>query len=164
MPPKPEEPAKIIMLRVVGGIEAGAATLARHVGPLGLSAKKVAVDIAKGTTEFTGLKCTVKLIIQNRQAQVEVVPSASTLVLKALNEPERDRKKEKNIVHDGNMTLENVYDIARVMRPRSMAREFKGCVKEILGTCFSVGCTVDGESPRDLTAQINDGSLVCPSE
>ena len=38
----------------------------------------------------------MKLIVQNRQAQIEVVPSAATLVIKALKEPERDRKKEKN--------------------------------------------------------------------
>ena len=34
----------------------------------------------------------------------------------------RDRKKEKNIKHDGNITLDQVIEIARTMRPRSMAR------------------------------------------
>jgi ribosomal protein L11 len=38
----------------------------------------------------------VRLAIQNRQATVEVLPSASTLVIHALKEPPRDRKKEKN--------------------------------------------------------------------
>ena len=36
---------------------------------------------------------TVQLTIQNRQARVEVVPSASALIIKALKEPPRDRKK-----------------------------------------------------------------------
>jgi hypothetical protein len=36
------------------------------------------------------------------------------------------------------------------MRPRSNAREFSGTVKEILGTAVSVGCTVDGEDPKDI--------------
>ena len=53
-------------------------------------------DIAKATTEWKGLKVTVKLTIQNRQAKVEVVPSASSLIIKALKEPPRDRKKVKN--------------------------------------------------------------------
>ena len=75
-----------------------------------------------------------------------------------------DRKKEKNIVHDGNVTLEQVYEAARVMRPRSMAKEFKGTVKEILGTAVSVGCTVEGEDPRDVQKQIDDGTLVPPDE
>ena len=60
------------------------------------SPKKVGDDIAKATTEWKGLKVTVKLTIQNRQAKVEVVPSASSLIIKALKEPPRDRKKVKN--------------------------------------------------------------------
>jgi ribosomal protein L11 len=36
---------------------------------------------------------TVKLTVQNRQAKVSVVPSAAALVIKALKEPPRDRKK-----------------------------------------------------------------------
>jgi large subunit ribosomal protein L12e len=61
-----------------------------------LSPKKVGEDIAKGTKDWKGLRVTVQLTIQNRQAQVSVVPSASSLVIKALKEPLRDRKKEKN--------------------------------------------------------------------
>lgn len=72
---------------------------------------------------------TVKLIVANRQAQIEVVPSAAALIIKHLNEPPRDRKKEKNIKHTGNVTLENIYEVARVMRPRSMAKDFAGTVK-----------------------------------
>lgn len=53
-------------------------------------------DIAKATGDWKGLRITVKLIIQNRQAKVEVVPSAAALIIKALKEPPRDRKKTKN--------------------------------------------------------------------
>ena len=38
----------------------------------------------------------MKLTIQNRQAEVEIEPSASTLIIQALKEPPRDRKKVKN--------------------------------------------------------------------
>lgn len=58
-----------------------------------LSPKKVGDDIAKGTKDFKGLKVTVKLTIQNRKATVSVVPAAASLVIKALKEPLRDRKK-----------------------------------------------------------------------
>merc|ERR1711976_793413 len=160
----PSDEVKIIYLRAFGGEAAGASSLAPKVGPLGLSAKKIADDVAKATKDYMGLRVTVKLVVQNRQAQIEVVPSAAALIIKGLNEPARDRKKEKNILHDGNVTLEQVYEVARVMRPRSMAKEFKGTVKEILGTCVSVGCTVEGEDPRDLQTQIDDGTLVPPSE
>jgi len=161
MPPKfdPNE-IKIICLRCFGGEAAGASSLAPKVGPLGLSAKKVADDIAKATLKFKGLRVTVKLIVQNRQAQIEMVPSAAALVVKALAEPERDRKKEKNVKHNGNISLEQVYEIARQMRVRSMAKAYVGTVKEILGTCVSVGCTVEGKSPRELQKEIDAGSLV----
>lgn len=39
---------------------------------------------------------TVKLTIQNRNAKVDVVPSAASLIVKELREPPRDRKKVKN--------------------------------------------------------------------
>ena len=41
-----------------------------QVGPLGLSPKKIGEDIAKATGEWKGLKITVQLTVQNRQAQV----------------------------------------------------------------------------------------------
>lgn len=46
--------------------------------------------------DWKGLKITVKLTVVNRQATVEVVPSASSLIIRELNEPPRDRKKDKN--------------------------------------------------------------------
>ena len=82
--------------------------LAPKIGPLGLSPKKVGDDIAKATGGWKALRITVKLTIQNRQAQIEVVPSASALIIKALKEPPRDRKKQKNIKHSGNITFDEM--------------------------------------------------------
>ena len=98
MPPKmdPNE-IKYVYVRVTGGEVPGASSLAPKVGPLGMSPKKVGDDIVKATGgEWKGLRVTCKLIVQNRQAKVEVVPSAAALVIKALKEPPRDRKKVKN--------------------------------------------------------------------
>jgi large subunit ribosomal protein L12e len=177
---------------------------------LGLSAKKIADDVAKMTKAYAGLKVTCKLIVQNRQvryyalllcslyvgfvlclsrlsvclfsypfspqtlyiffhaypqAQIEVVASAATLIIQALDEPMRDRKTEKNILHDGDLTIEQIYEVARLMRPRSMAKTFAGTVKEVLGTCQSVGCTVNGEAPHDIIDDINDpdGDIKVPA-
>ena len=108
---------------------------------------------------------TVKLIIQNRQAKVELVPSASSMVMKALKEPYRDRKKgPKDIKHDGNIPLEEIIEIARVMRPRSLAKELSGTVKEILGTAQSIGCTVNDEPAHDIIEKISDGELTIPDK
>ncbi|MCY5962169.1 hypothetical protein OV760_27720, partial [Salmonella enterica subsp. enterica serovar 1,4,[5],12:i:-] len=97
-------------------------------------------------------------------AKVSVVPSAAALVLKALKEPERDRKKTKNIKHNGNISLEDVSESARVMRPRSMAKDVSGSVKEILGTCVSVGCTVDCNDTKDLQQEISDCDVEIPQD
>lgn len=153
-----------VYVRAVGGEIGAASSLAPKIGPLGLSPKKVGEDIAKTTAkDWKGLRVTVKLIVQNRQAKVEVVPTASALVIKALKEPVRDRKKDKNIKHSGNLKLNDIIEIARVMAPRSCAKELAGTCKEILGTCVSVGCTVEGAHPSGLITKINEGEVEIPA-
>ena len=56
-------------------------SLAPKVGPLGLSPKKIGEDIMKATTDWKGLKITVQLTVQNRQAQVRAVKKNSPSVL-----------------------------------------------------------------------------------
>lgn len=82
--------------------------------------------------------------------------------------------------------MDEIINIGRTMRPRSMARTLAGTVKEILGSaqvqsnfiifiCFffflifksvfqSVGCTVDGKNPHDVIEGIDDGTVVIPEE
>ncbi|KAJ9590713.1 hypothetical protein L9F63_016229 [Diploptera punctata] len=165
MPPKfdPTE-VKVVYLRCVGGEVGATSSLAPKIGPLGLSPKKVGDDIAKATSDWKGLKITVKLTIQNRQAAISVCPSAASLIIKALKEPPRDRKKQKNIKHSGNLSFDDVINIAKTMRDRSMSRKMEGTVKEILGTCQSVGCTVEGKHPHDVIDQINNGELEVPED
>lgn len=154
----------IVYLRAVGGEAGATATLAPKIGPLGLSPKKVGDDIAKATSDWKGLKVTCKLTILNRQATIEVVPSASSLIIKALKEPPRDRKKVKNIKHSGNLTFEEIINIAQTMRSRSQARKLEGTVLEVLGTSQSVGCTVEGSRPHDIIDKIKAGQLTVPNE
>ncbi|KAL8707306.1 MAG: hypothetical protein Q9220_007649 [cf. Caloplaca sp. 1 TL-2023] len=160
MPPKfdPSE-VKEITLRATGGEVGASSALAPKIGPLGLSPKKVGEDIAKATGDWKGLRVTVKLTIQNRQAAVSVVPSASSLVIKALKEPPRDRKKEKNIKHSKSIPLEEIISIARTMQFKSLSKDLAGTVKEVLGTAFSVGCQVDGRSPKDVSDDVSSGAV-----
>ncbi|KAH6890030.1 hypothetical protein B0T10DRAFT_548516 [Thelonectria olida] len=160
MPPKfdPNE-IKVIHLRATGGEVGASSALAPKIGPLGLSPKKVGEDIAKATGDWKGLRVTVKLTIQNRQAAVSVVPTASSLIIKALKEPPRDRKKEKNIKHSKSVSLDEIIEIARTMRFKSFAKELKGTVKEILGTAYSVGCQVDGKPPQSIIDAIDSGDI-----
>ena len=79
-------------------------------------------------------------------------------------EPPRDRKKEKNIKHSGNVSLDEIFDIARTMRSKSLSKDLAGGAKEILGTAQSVGCTVDGRPPHDVIDAINNGEIEVPDE
>jgi len=153
---------KIICLRCVGGEVGATSALAPKIGPLGLSPKKVGDDIAKATLDWKGLRVTVQLTVQNRQATIAVMPSASSLIIRALKEPHRDRKKVKHIKHSGNLSMDEILAVARTMRPRSMARSLQGTVKEVLGTCQSVGCTVEGSHPHDIIDKINSGEMEVP--
>lgn len=164
MAPKVDPSAtKILYVRAVGGEGAGA-TLAMKVGPLGVPAKKVNEDIAKATAEYKSLRVRVKLTVANRVATIETVPSTACLVIKGLKEPPRDRKKEKNIKHHGNLTLDQVVEIARKNRSKSLARELRGTVLEVLGTCSSMGCSVEGMSARDMTAKVKSGEVAVPAK
>ncbi|KAH3673257.1 hypothetical protein WICMUC_003716 [Wickerhamomyces mucosus] len=163
MPPKfdPTE-VKFIYLRAVGGEVGASAALAPKIGPLGLSPKKVGEDIAKATTKFKGIRVTVQLRIQNRQAVASVVPSASSLVITALKEPVRDRKKEKNVKHNGNLQLEDIIEIARQMREKSFGKTLASVTKEILGTAQSVGARINYKNPHDIIEAINAGEIDIP--
>ncbi|KAF3799104.1 Protein transport protein sec23 [Colletotrichum gloeosporioides] len=146
-------------LRATGGEVGASSALAPKIGPLGLSPKKVGEDIAKATGDWKGLRVTVKLTIQNRQAAVSVVPTASSLIIRALKEPPRDRKKEKNIKHSKSVALDEIIEIARTMRYKSFSKDLAGTVKEILGTAYSVGCQVDGKPPQAIIDAIQSGEI-----
>mmetsp|Transcript_24871 Transcript_24871/g.34124 ORF Transcript_24871/g.34124 Transcript_24871/m.34124 type:complete len:166 (+) Transcript_24871:74-571(+) len=163
-PPPPPGEEKIVVMKCVGGEIGSASALAPKLGPLGLSPKKVGEDIQKATMEWKGIKVMVRLSVINRVATPTIVPTASALIMKELKEPPRDRKKVKNIKHSGNVTLDAILNIARIMRSKSMAKKLVGTVKEVLGTAFAIGCTVNGQPPGDVQKEIDEGKITIPDE
>ena len=165
MPPKGGEPeeAKYLYMKVVGGEVTSAAALAPKCGPIGLPPKKVGEDIQKATTKWKGVKIEIEITVLNRQCTVRVLPTAAPLIIEALKEGGRDRKKTKNVSHNGNVKFDDILKIAKTMREasKSMAVAYEGTVKEILGTCVSLGCTIDGKSAKEVTALVNDGEIKC---
>ena len=124
--------------------------------------KKVGDDIKAGTQAWKGIRVPILVSVQNRVVSVQVLPSASSLVLKALGEPPRDRKKDKNVKHNGNITFAKVVEIAKELEKagKSMAKSLNGTASQVLGTAKSVGCTVDGQDPRAIQAKLKSGDLV----
>jgi len=68
------------------------------------------------------------------------------------------------------LTLEQVIKVAKVMEARSYSKDFKGTVKQMLGTWYglfslnlyfsvSIGCTVNNEHPKKIIEKINQGII-----
>uniref|UniRef100_A0A914CXU7 Large ribosomal subunit protein uL11 n=1 Tax=Acrobeloides nanus TaxID=290746 RepID=A0A914CXU7_9BILA len=166
MPPKfdPNE-IKIVYLRCMGGEIASPTSLAPKIGPLGLNPLKISEDLAFATADWKGLKVTCKLTVQNRIAKIDVVPSAACLIIKDMTPaPPGQKKNGKNGRCVGNLTLEQIINIARMMRPRSIAKKLDGTVKEILGTAQSLGVTVNNRHPHDIVDEIRAGTIEIPEE
>lgn len=60
--------------------------------------------------------------------------------------------------------MDDIIRIARIMRPKSLAKNLAGVAKEMLGTAQSIGCTVDGRPPHDIIDDINSGDIEVPEE
>lgn len=160
MPPKFDPSQEItVIVRAVGGEMAATASLAPKVGPLGLNAKKIGEDIMKATKDWKGLKVTCELKVKNRVATVAVTPSVASRLIRALKEAPRDRKKVKNIKHNGNIAFSEILKIAKEAKGKSMAADLKGCVMEVLGTAVSIGCNIDGENPKAIQEKVAAGKL-----
>ncbi len=101
----------------------------------------------------------VQLKCQNRAAEITIQPTSSALIIKELGNYERDRKKTKGVTHKGNLTLEQIKKIAKTIEEKSLAKNLTGTVKSVLGSCLSVGCTVDKQSPKQIIAKINNGEI-----
>ncbi len=165
MGPKPaviDTEMKFVTLKVVGGEAPSNAVLSGKLAPFGCNPKKAGEEILKNTKEYTNIRIFIKLSIQSREIKkVEIFPMCSSYIIKELKEPIRQRRKVKGAVykHTGNLTFEQVKNIAKKMKEKTLSRDFKGSVKEALGTCLAVGITVDGKSPKVITEAVESGKL-----
>lgn len=83
---------QVVYLKCMGGEDGTTSALAPRTGPLVLSPKTAGDDTAKTIDDWAGLRITENLIIQNRQAQIEVIPSASAQIIEAIKEPQRQKE------------------------------------------------------------------------
>jgi len=152
----------VLRARVWGGDPNATSKLAARLGPLGVNTGQVGQQVAKLTDGHKGCRVSVQITIVDRQPTVEIVPTTSTLIIHALQEPVRDRKKTKNIKHSGSLTLDTVIDIAKQVRHKSMSRTLGGTVKEVLGTMEAMGARCDGDASRDIQRKITSGEIPIP--
>jgi len=110
------------------------------------------------TKAYAGMKVPVKVIVDTDTKDFEVeigTPTTSALIVKELGieKGSGSPKAEKA----GNLTVEQVAKIAMMKLPGSYALSNTTAAKEILGTCVSMGITVDGRDPREVQKEISEG-------
>lgn len=106
---------KVMYLRCTIGEVGATSALTPKIGSLGLSPKKVGDDVVKATGDWQGLRITVRLTIQNKQAHTE-----GTLCLcsdhQSTQGATKRQKEAENIKHNGNITLNEIVNIAQQMK------------------------------------------------
>lgn len=82
-------------------------------------------------------------------------PPVSALIKKELGVEKGAKTAGSEVV--GNLSLQQVVQIAKVKRSGSLAKTLKAAVKEVLGTCVSMGVTVEGRDPREIQQEVDAG-------
>ncbi|MEK6981573.1 MAG: 50S ribosomal protein L11 [Candidatus Micrarchaeota archaeon] len=147
---------KIIDTIVDGGKATAGPPLGPALGPLGVPAPKVIADINTATKAFEGMKVPVKVIVETstKTYRIEVgTPPIAELVKKAAGVEKGSGTKE---VKAGNITFEKIKEIA-TNASKSLGKDLKQKVKEIAGTCVSMGISVDGKGAKDFIKAVDEG-------
>ncbi len=150
--------AETIEVLVDGGKATAGAPLGPALGPMGLNVIEVVKAINEKTRSFEGMKVPVKLVIDSRTKEytIEVgTPGTAALILKELGAEKGSGEAGKTRI--GNLTLAQAVKVANMKTESMQSRDLRARVLEVVGTCVSMGVTVDGKSPKDVTAEIRAG-------
>ena len=149
---------KVVELLVSGGQANAGPPLGPALGPLGVNILLVVNKINELTKDYAGMKVPVKVTVDVEVKEFEVtvgVPTAAALVVSEL-------KVEKgsgtpNSVKVGDLKMDQVVRIARIKKEQLLSGDLKNAAKEVLGTCVSMGVTVEGKDPREVQSEIDAG-------
>ncbi len=157
--------AQVVEVLVEGGKATPGPPLGPALGPLGLNVAQVVKDINEKTKAFAGMQVPVKVIVDpaTKKYEIEVgTPPTTALIKKELGIEKGSSDARGTKV--GDLTMDQVVRIARMKRENSISYDLKGVVLEVLGTCVSMGVTVEGKDPREIQKLIKDGSIAVPDE
>lgn len=143
-------------------VEGGKATpgppIGPALGPLGVNIGQIVAKINEKTAAFEGMKVPVKIIIDKKTKQFEIEvgsPPVSALIRKELGLDKGAKTTGTEVV--GNLTFAQALELAKLKSSAMMAKGLKTAVKEILGTCLSMGVTIDGKDAREVQREIDEG-------
>jgi len=150
--------AESIEVLVEGGKATPGPPLGPALGPLGVNIVKVVAEINAKTKQFEGMKVPVKVIVdpKTKNFQIEVgTPPTSALILKEVKAEKGSGAPKTNKI--GNITIKQAKKIALMKQGSLLAKDIKKAVKEVIGTCQSMGVTVEGKEPKEIIAEIEAG-------
>jgi len=143
-------------------VEGGKATpgppLGPALGPLGVNIPKIIQEINEKTKHFEGMKVPVKIIVDPKTKAFEVsigTPPASALILKEIGAEKGSGKSKETKA--GNLTIQQVKKIVEMKKDSLLGINTKNMAKEIVGTCVSVGVTVENKDPKEILKEIDEG-------
>jgi large subunit ribosomal protein L11 len=150
---------KVVELIVSGGQANAGPPLGPALGPLGVNIVAIVNKINEITKEYAGMKVPVKISVDTEEKTFEITvgtPTSSALIVAEL-------KVEKgsgtpNTVKIGDLTMEQILKIAKIKGPQLLAPTLKKATKELLGTCVSLGVTVEGKDPREVQKEVDAGN------
>jgi large subunit ribosomal protein L11 len=142
-------------------VDAGKATpgppLGPALGPLGVNVVKIVAEINEKTKQFSGMKVPVTIEISaDKSFQISVgTPPTTALILKEVGAEKGSGSPKAAKV--GNLTMVQVMKVAEMKKESSLGKSVKARAREVVGTCVSMGVTVEGKEPSKVIAEINSG-------
>lgn len=150
-------PEKLEVL-IDGGKATPGAPLGPALGPLGVNIVEIIKAINEKTKAFEGMKVPVKLTVDSatKAYTIEVgTPPTSALIIKELKIEKGSGDAGKTRV--GNLSIQGAIKIAKMKADATLAKTLKTQVAEVVGTCVSMGVTVDGKTAKEASKDIRAG-------
>jgi large subunit ribosomal protein L11 len=149
---------KVISVLVMGGEATAGAPLGPQLGPLGVNVLAIVNEINKVTGDFRGMRVPVKIEVDQETKGFTVsvgTPTTSALVVKEAGVPKGSGKPNTDLV--GNVAFDKVLNVAKIKMGDSYAKSIKSAVKEVVGSCVSMGVKVEDTDPRQFMKEVEDG-------
>lgn len=149
---------KVVEALVEGGQATAGPPLGPALGPLGVNVLAIVNKINEVTKDYAGMKVPVKVSVDTETKAFEVTvgtPTASALIVSELKVGKGSGSPKTQKV--GNLSMEQLVKIAKMKRVQLLSTDIKRAAKEILGTCVSMGVTVEDKDPREVQKEIDEG-------
>ena len=145
---------------VEGGKASAGPPLGPALGPLGVNIMDIINTINDKTKQFDGMKVPVKVIVDPKTKKFEIevgTPPASSLIFKELGLEKGSGSAGTHKI--GNLTVDQAIKIAKMKQDNLLGKELKQKTKEVIGTCVSIGVTVEGKKPQEVQKAIDEGEF-----